>query len=595
VKITGRQRQKLVQAIISAYPTKAALEMMINFTLEENLNVIAGGENYEQVVFQLIKWAKANGKLEILILSASEYNPGNKELQTIKNEINTKQTPIAPHYKPDPLTRKILILSANPRDTSKLSLDEEMREIKEGLKRGRARDKYSIETAGAVRYRDIHRYILDYEPNIVHFSGHGAEEEGLVFEDENGLVKLVDAEALAGLFELFAHEVECIVLNACYSKVQGEAIAKHINHVVGMSKAINDQAAIEFAVGFYDALGAGKSYAFAHRLGCQVIKMSGASEALIPCILGKSHPRKPSEPEPLIIENESENEGENKPLDDSQLTPFEFQLVQLNAQGQESGRRCIEAKRFCEEITEHTNLEMVAIPGGVFQMGSSELEEGSKKNEWPQHSVELSSFYISKFPITQAQWYRVSALPKVEITLNKVRSKFKGEELPMEGVSWYEALEFCARLSRHVGRQYRLPSEAEWEYACRAGTATRYHFGDRISTSFANYNGAKVDGFDSKEIDRKRTTPINSFGVSNAFGLSDMHGNVFEWCADPWHENYEGAPQDGSNWDMGGQSYRRVIRGGAYNEGPNDCRAASRYFLDPKRRTGFVVGFRVVF
>ncbi|MGI2908250.1 AAA-like domain-containing protein [Tolypothrix sp. VBCCA 56010] len=185
--------------------------------------------------------------------------------------------------------RKILLLSANPKDTSRLRLGEEMREIKEGLKRAKKRDDYSIDTAEAVRYRDIHRAILEYEPHIIHFSGHGSGEEGLVFEDETGQTKLVDAEALAGLFQLFANQVECVVLNACYSKYQAEEIARHINYVVGMSQAIVDKAAVEFAVGFYDALGAGQDYEFAYKLGCSVIRVAGIPQNLIPQLITKKN------------------------------------------------------------------------------------------------------------------------------------------------------------------------------------------------------------------------------------------------------------------------------------------------------------------
>ena len=202
---------------------------------------------------------------------------------------------------------RILLLSANPRGTSKLRLDEEMREIKEGLRRSRQREQYEIDTAEAVRYRDIHRAILDYEPNIVHFSGHGAGEEGLVFEDETGHAKLVDAEALAGLFELFADQVECVILNACYSKVQAQAIAQHISYVIGMSQAIGDRAAIEFAVGFYDALGAGRPVEFAHRLGCNLIRVAGIPENLTPQLLTKNHaaPRPPVRSKPPVEQSSS--------------------------------------------------------------------------------------------------------------------------------------------------------------------------------------------------------------------------------------------------------------------------------------------------
>jgi hypothetical protein len=182
-------------------------------------------------------------------------------------------------------TRKILLLSANPKGSSQLRLGEEMREIKEGLKRSKNRDQYSIATAEAVRYRDIHRAILEYEPHIIHFSGHGIGEEGLVFEDESCQIKLVDAEALAGLFQLFADQVQCVVLNACYSKYQALEIARHINYVVGMSQEIGDKAAIEFAVGFYDALGADKGYEFAYKLGCSLIRVAGIPENLTPKLI----------------------------------------------------------------------------------------------------------------------------------------------------------------------------------------------------------------------------------------------------------------------------------------------------------------------
>ncbi|ELS01639.1 hypothetical protein Xen7305DRAFT_00013440 [Xenococcus sp. PCC 7305] len=212
--------------------------------------------------------------------------------------------------------KRILILSANPKGTTPLRLGEEIREIKEGLRRAKRREQFVIESAEAVRYRDLHRAILDYEPQILHFSGHGvgsqkrelgldsarklsplsddiAEPEGLVFEDETGKEKLVEAEALANLFELFSNQLECVVLNACYSEMQAKAIAEHIPYVVGMSKAIADQAAIEFSVGFYDALGAGRDYIFAHKLGCSAIATAGIRGNLTPILvqLKSSSPR----------------------------------------------------------------------------------------------------------------------------------------------------------------------------------------------------------------------------------------------------------------------------------------------------------------
>lgn len=170
--------------------------------------------------------------------------------------------------------KKILILAANPKGTSPLRLDEEVREIDEGLRRASKRDEFLLEQRWAVRSRDVQRAMLDVQPQIVHFSGHGEGDEGLAFEDETGQTKFVDAEALAGLFELFADQVECIILNACYSEVQADAITRHINYVIGMNRAIGDKAAIAFAVGFYDALGAGRPVEFAHKSGCVAIRLS---------------------------------------------------------------------------------------------------------------------------------------------------------------------------------------------------------------------------------------------------------------------------------------------------------------------------------
>ncbi|WP_017743899.1 CHAT domain-containing protein [Scytonema hofmannii] len=198
--------------------------------------------------------------------------------------------------------RKVLLLSANPTGSSQLRLSEEMREIKEGLKRSTMRDQYLIVTAEAVRYTDIHRSLLDYEPHIIHFSGHGVQEEGLVFEDELGQIKLVSAEALAELFQLFADQVECVVLNACYSEMQAHAIAKHIKYVIGMSLEIRDTDAIKFSIGFYDALWSGKTVDFAYKLGCSLMKIADFPANVAPTLITNS--RTSSSPIPLRNQNQ---------------------------------------------------------------------------------------------------------------------------------------------------------------------------------------------------------------------------------------------------------------------------------------------------
>lgn len=189
------------------------------------------------------------------------------------------------------LVKKILILAANPKATSRLRLDEEVREIELGLQRAQKRDQFVIKSRWALRSIDFRRALLDVEPEIVHFSGHGEEDGGLAFEDEKGQVKFVDAEGLAGLFKLFTQQVECVVLNACYSEIQAKAIARHVNYVIGMSQEIGDRAAIAFTVAFYDALGAGRCVEFAYKFGCAAIRLEGIPENLTPKLLTKDHLR----------------------------------------------------------------------------------------------------------------------------------------------------------------------------------------------------------------------------------------------------------------------------------------------------------------
>ncbi len=183
--------------------------------------------------------------------------------------------------------KTILFLAANPINSTPLSLDREVREIDGALERSKKRSKFNLEQKWAVTPRDMQRAILDLGPQIVHFSGHGVGEEGLALADESGQAKLVNAEALGSLFKLFVDRVECVVLNACYSDVQAEAIARHVPYVIGMKQAVGDTAAREFAVGFYDALGAGRAIKFAYDAGCTSISMAGIPEHLTPSLRQK--------------------------------------------------------------------------------------------------------------------------------------------------------------------------------------------------------------------------------------------------------------------------------------------------------------------
>jgi formylglycine-generating enzyme required for sulfatase activity len=249
-----------------------------------------------------------------------------------------------------------------------------------------------------------------------------------------------------------------------------------------------------------------------------------------------------------------------------------------------------------EPLAEGIHLEMMLIPSGTFLMGSPKDELERMDREGPQHEVAIAQFFMAKYPVTQSQWRAVAAMPQVNRELDPDPSSFKGDNRPVEQVSWYDAVEFCARISHHTGRPYRLPTEAEWEYACRAGTTTPFHFGETITTDLANYDGTHEKygsyGRGPKGKRRGETTPVDHFDIANAFGLCDMHGNVWEWCQDHWHENYEGAPTDGSAWLTEDEKASRVYRGGSWILDPWGCRSAYRGRIDPDSRD-YNFGFRV--
>ncbi len=266
---------------------------------------------------------------------------------------------------------------------------------------------------------------------------------------------------------------------------------------------------------------------------------------------------------------------------ETKLQVFSFEVVTVNSNGQELKREQGEAEYFTEDLGNGVTLEMVYIPGGSFKMGSPKLE--GYDSEKPQHDVTVPAFFMGKFEVTQEQYQQV---------MGKNPSEYEGYKRPVESVSWNNAVDFCKKLSQKTGRTYRLPSEAEWEYACRAGTTTPFNFGETITGELANYDASRTYALEAKGLFREETTPVGQF-APNGFGLYDMHGNVWEWCQDTWHKNYNGAPTDGSAWIDNDNSYR-VLRGGSWHSNPENCRSASRNYSLSRDGISNDYGFRVV-
>jgi formylglycine-generating enzyme required for sulfatase activity len=214
-------------------------------------------------------------------------------------------------------------------------------------------------------------------------------------------------------------------------------------------------------------------------------------------------------------------------------------------------------------------------------MGSPENEERRSRNEGPQHQVTIPGFFIGKYQLTQKQYQAI---------MGNNPSHFKGENRPVERISWNDAVKFCELLSQRTGKKYTLPSEAQWEYACRAGTTTPFYFGETITTDLANYNGnyTYTSAFEGEY--RGQTTDVGSF-PPNAFGLYDMHGNVWEWCFDDWVDNYNNAPTNGSA--VTSSSNYKLLRGGSWIDHPGLCCSACRSHRDAGFDP-FSYGFRVV-
>jgi formylglycine-generating enzyme required for sulfatase activity len=273
----------------------------------------------------------------------------------------------------------------------------------------------------------------------------------------------------------------------------------------------------------------------------------------------------------------------NLPTVANSQTVDNSQVVTVDKTGKIIDRRNFEAKSSIEDLGNGVSLEMVQIPRGTFLMGSlaKELQRGN--DEGSQREVEVNNFFMGRYPVTQAQYQAI---------MGKNPANFPGDKRPVETVSWDEAVEFCTKLSQKTGKTYRLPSEAEWEYACRARTTTPFYFGETITTELVNYDGSFPYASAPKGERVGETTDVGKF-PPNSFGLYDMHGNIWEWCQDTYKDNYEKVPTDGRAYESGNNNHYRLLRGGSWFNVARYCRSAVRNSR-PRAYRYSHVGFRVV-
>ena len=260
---------------------------------------------------------------------------------------------------------------------------------------------------------------------------------------------------------------------------------------------------------------------------------------------------------------------------------IEFKTPTLNEKGEIIAWTLHTAEQFTQDLGNGIPLDMLSISSGAFQMGSP--HSSGNPDEHPQHFVTIKSFMMGKYMITQSQWQAV--MGKLPLC------RFKGDQLPIERVSWEDAQKFCQRLSKKTGQNYQLPSETQWEYACRAGTTTPFSFGETITVDVANFNGEHTFRDEPRGFYFHSTNEGGKF-PPNAFGAYDMHGNLWEWCADNWLDDYSSSPRDNSSHQNKDSPYR-VVRGGSWHEPPELCRSAARLRVRQSDAEEFI-GLRVV-
>ena len=539
---------------------------------------------------------------------------------------------------------KIALVVSTPKDLPTVAYEPVIESLKKLVEDRKNRIEL-LPIVNAANPEEIEK-TLSNKPHILHFIGHGRlRNNGDRYVGEIALVDpefdeamWVDADYFSEPFN--QHRPGVVMLQACeggmlsasqaFVGIASSIVEQNIPVVVAMQYEVTNSTASRFSRRFYQQLAADAPVDIATQHGRRSIALGPTQyrkrdfatpvifmrvtdgylfkrEDASSCKNNLEHatqltfthqkPKLSIPSTPVSKRKDSRQRQEDHQLiipSISQTQTFEFTTVKINYEGKEISRERKQASFLIEDLGNDVILEMVVIPGGTFLMGSPESEGKRYSEERPQHSVTIQPFLMSKYPITQAKWREVSCWSEVHKNLKRRPSRTGGKNYPVTQISWYDAVEFCDRLSQKIGYEYRLPSEAEWEYACRAGTSTPFHFGDTITTNLANYDGNYSYASESQGIYINKTTPVGDFKVANNFGLFDMHGNVWEWCLDRWYKSYSSTPTHEEKWleSRTNESVTRVIRGGSWHNDPQLCRSASRLYKNSEKSSNHI-GFRV--
>jgi formylglycine-generating enzyme required for sulfatase activity len=515
---------------------------------------------------------------------------------------------------PDKNKKTILILSANPSTTRRLRFDREISDSEESILRSKYRHQFNIQSRLAVGFREIRRAPLDHTPDIVHFIGHGTKK-GLMVEGGMGAAESVSSEVISDLFELFSDHVKCVILSACYSEPQADAISQHIDYVIGIRSKIKGEAAIAFAVGFYDALGASRTVEDAFKFGRNAIqqKFPKLPEHLLPVLKKRKD---------IINQDSGKEEKESKNENEQDSTNLVFKTIKIILKILKKEILEISIKKYYSIkiqlfltipiallfivliiiIGQFNNklpkITMVCIPEGNFLKGTSDTEIRELLNdhpdwrhemfrdETPQKEIYLDAFYISKYEITNKQYGKfLKDNPQHPRPGNWNMKNFNDPDQPVVGVSWNDAVAFCNWLSKKTAKNYRLPSEAQWEKAARGTDGGMFPWGDSgPNIQIANYNNPYGNPM-----------PVGYYprGENLVYGTMEMAGNVAEWCNDWYDERYYIKLENTENPRGPLTGSKKIVRGGSWIDNAFFLRCTARNCYPPGTRRE-IIGFRIV-